>query len=92
VAVQELSQKSYYSQLMGQLKPGTGAMSGFLGLDIRSPFSSPFSGIGKYAPRARKYPLMLYGGKKLRGREKKGENIKVKGRKRKMKGKWEVKR
>jgi hypothetical protein len=32
---QELAQKTYFSELVKELKPGVGAMSGFLGLDMR---------------------------------------------------------
>jgi hypothetical protein len=36
--------------------------------------------IGKYRPRAGDYQLMSLGGKILEGEEKKGENVKEKGR------------
>ncbi len=39
---QELAQKTYFSELVKELKPGVGAMSGFLGLDMRWVNTSSF--------------------------------------------------
>jgi hypothetical protein len=42
IIFQELAQKTYLSELVKELKPGVGAMSGFLGLDMRWVNTSSF--------------------------------------------------